>query len=94
MIRDFALVNVDWLGIKDRLPIGDSEDDNNLRKKLWLEFDPNQNGYVSLAEADLALLRMGGPMRVVYLSKKAIIKAFNKSKGLQQSVAAIADDYI
>jgi hypothetical protein len=41
MIRDFELVNTDWLGIKDRLPVGDSEEDNELRNKLWLEFDPN-----------------------------------------------------
>jgi len=35
---------------------------------------------VSLAEADLALLRMGGSMKPVYLAKKSTIMAFNLSK--------------
>ena len=80
MIRDQELKDVDWLGIKERLGTGETEEDENLRKKLWYDFDPNGNGFVSLAEADLAVLRMGGPMKIVYHSKKALIMAFNKAK--------------
>jgi hypothetical protein len=53
MIRHIDLKDVDWLGIKDRLPIESGLEEDDKRKELWLYFDPNENGLVSLAEADL-----------------------------------------
>ena len=41
--------------------------------KLW---DPNGNGYLSLAEIDKGFKDMGETMRVVYQSKKALMRAF------------------
>jgi hypothetical protein len=32
MIRDIELKEIDWLGIKDGLPISDSEEDEKKRK--------------------------------------------------------------
>ena len=41
MIRHLELSEIDWRGIKERLPITDSEEDINSREKLWLNFDAN-----------------------------------------------------
>jgi len=32
MIRDMDIKEIDWLGIKDALPTGDSEEDETKRK--------------------------------------------------------------
>jgi hypothetical protein len=41
MIRNIDLKEVDWPGIKERLPVGDTQEDIDKRKKLWQDFDPN-----------------------------------------------------
>jgi Ca2+-binding EF-hand superfamily protein len=35
-----------------KLPIGKSDSENALRDELFRQFDPNGNGYLSLAEVD------------------------------------------
>jgi hypothetical protein len=39
----------EWAG---KLPIGKSESDQTRRAELFQQFDPNGNGYLSLAEVD------------------------------------------
>lgn len=70
MIRNIELSEIDWLGIKEKLPIGESAEDEENRSKIWKQFDPNGNGLVSVAEADLAFRRMAGPLLPIYYSKK------------------------
>lgn len=82
MIRHIHLSEVDWIGIKEQLPTGDSEYDENMRAKIWQNFDANDNGLVSLAEVDLALRRMGGPLLIVYYAKSVQQKAFKFAKDL------------
>jgi len=43
---------------------------------MFKSFDPNGNGYLSLAEIDKGFNDMGETMRPIYLSKKALIRAF------------------
>ena len=43
---------------------------------MFKSFDPNGNGYLSLAEIDKGFNDMGEAMRPIYLSKKALIRAF------------------
>jgi hypothetical protein len=43
------LVGREWAG---KLPIGKSETDHARRNELFQQFDPNGNGYLSLAEVD------------------------------------------
>jgi hypothetical protein len=76
MIRHIDLRDVDWLGIKDNLPTGDSQEDEEKRKKIWAYFDPNGNGLVSLAEADLAIRTISPAMLPVFYSKKVQMQAF------------------
>lgn len=49
---------------------------------------------MSLAEADLAFKRMGGPVMVLYYSKKVQIMAFNFAKDLNPGTDENQDDYI
>ncbi len=39
----------EWAG---KLPVGKSESDQSRRDELFQQFDPNGNGYLSLAEVD------------------------------------------
>ena len=45
----------------------------------------NGNGYLSLAEIDKGLNDMGESMRIVYLSKAAMLRAFNEAKDFSKS---------
>ena len=47
--------------------------------------DVNGNGYLSLAEIDKGFKDMGEPMRIVYLSKAAMLRAFNEAKDFSKS---------
>ena len=80
MIRHIQLSEVDWHGIKESLPTDDSQYSEQIRNELWKQFDPSFNGLASLAECELAIRRVGGPLIPVYYSKKAILMAFNKAK--------------
>lgn len=47
--------NIDWQKIADAIPVRrkkDSIEDWKKRKKMFKDFDPNGNGYLSLAELD------------------------------------------
>ena len=47
---------------------------------MFESFDPNGNGYLSLAEIDKGFNDMGEDMRIVYKSKNAMLLAFNTAK--------------
>ncbi len=51
-----------------------------LLESLWPGFDCSGNGLLSIAEADLAFRRMGGPMIVIYYAKKVQLMAFNAAR--------------
>ena len=61
--------------------VGSNDEENKtLVDKLWSNFDANGNGSVSLAEADLAFRRIGGPLMAVYYTKKVLLMAFGKAR--------------
>jgi hypothetical protein len=41
MIRHIELIEVDWIGIKAKIPVGDTDEDEKKREAIWGEFDPN-----------------------------------------------------
>ena len=45
--------NVDWAAINRKLPCEDTDEAKKRRRKLFAQFDPNGNGYLSLAEVRL-----------------------------------------
>ena len=47
-----ADASLDWEGLSAKLPTGKDAAASKTRKELWHRSDPNQNGYLSLAEID------------------------------------------
>ena len=47
-----AAASLDWEGLSAKLPTGKDAASSKTRKELWHRSDPNQNGFLSLAEID------------------------------------------
>lgn len=57
---------LDWAEVKKLFPIQDTEADRNKREKMFCDFDPNGNNYLSLAEIDKGFKDMGPKADDVY----------------------------
>ena len=42
--------DIDWESINAKLPYERTDEDKEKRRELFKQFDPNANGYLSLAE--------------------------------------------
>lgn len=84
---------VDWDVIRKKLPVKRTGVDVERRKKMFTEFDPNGNGYLSLAELDKGI-RDVLQLDNVFRCKPAIMRAYQaaKAKGPQRS--KYSDDYV
>jgi hypothetical protein len=47
-----AAASLEWEGLSAKLPTGKDAASSKTRKELWHRSDPNQNGFLSLAEID------------------------------------------
>lgn len=85
---------VDWKAISQKLPAGKTPEEKNTRDRLFRDFDPNGNGYLSLAEVDKGLrdiLRIDA----IFNCKPAIMRAFQAAKKANpDSRARLGADYI
>mmetsp|Transcript_3033 Transcript_3033/g.7348 ORF Transcript_3033/g.7348 Transcript_3033/m.7348 type:complete len:130 (+) Transcript_3033:58-447(+) len=79
--------------IAARLPTSKSDDEKTTRNALFKQFDPNGNGYLSLAEVDKGLRETYG-LDALYNCKPAIMRAFQASKGLKKGKGGREDDYV
>ena len=86
--------SIDWEKINSSLPIKKDEDGRAKRKKMFKDFDPNGNGYLSLSEVTKGI-RDVLHLDAVLDAKPAIMRAFTAAKALQKSSRGkTADDYI
>ena len=44
------MAEIDWASINEKLPYERNDEQKAKRKELFTQFDPNGNGYLSLAE--------------------------------------------
>ena len=44
------MADIDWTSINEKLPYQRTEEQKTKRRELFNQFDPNGNGYLSLAE--------------------------------------------
>jgi hypothetical protein len=65
--------------INAKLPSDKTAEAKAVRSKLFDQFDPNGNGYLSLAEADKGIRDVLG-LEDVYEAKPAIMRAFHWSE--------------
>ena len=80
-------------GLADRLPTEKTAEQREKRMAMFEQFDPNGNGYLSLAEVDKGLHETYG-LEGVYNCKPAIMRAFSAAKGLKQGGSGHDDDYV
>ena len=45
--------SVDWAAINEKLPFERTDEAKEKRRELFKQFDPNGNGYLSLAEVNI-----------------------------------------
>lgn len=79
MSNDNTKKEIDWAGLKAKLPTERTSDLQEKRRALFESFDPNGNGYLSLAEVDKGLTELG--VTPDPLPKKVIMRAFQAAKG-------------
>ncbi|BBN12497.1 hypothetical protein MPTK1_5g20600 [Marchantia polymorpha subsp. ruderalis] len=79
--------------ISAKLPYGKTPEAKAKRSELFKEFDPNGNGYLSLAEVDRGV-RDVLKFEELYDCKPAIIRAFNAAKGAGKSKAKLGADFV
>ena len=76
-----ALSNsIDWNRIREKLPVEKTPEDKVKRVQLFEQFDPNGNGYLSLAEVDRGCRDVLG-LHEIFECKKVIMRAFQAAKG-------------
>lgn len=80
-MNGIKLDQVDWKKIAEWLPCHKNDKDARRREEIFKFFDPNNNGYLSLAEIDGGFQKVGKQIEVIYLSKPPMLRAFNAAKG-------------
>ena len=70
---------IDWAGIREKIPMGRSEADKAQRMQIFKQFDPNNNGYLSLAEVDKGCRDVLG-LYEIFDAKPVIMRAFQAAK--------------
>jgi Ca2+-binding EF-hand superfamily protein len=73
--------SIDWAAIRERLPTEKTEEQKVKRKDLFALFDPNNNGYLSLAEVDRGCRDVLG-LYQLFEAKKVIMRAFQNARGV------------
>ena len=88
-----GLQKIDWAGIMKKLPLGKDQDSVNARNKMFRDFDPNGNGYLSLAEVEKGV-RDVLKIEVLFNSKPVMMRAFDLAKKTGAKKSKVSDDYI
>jgi len=85
---------LDWDKIKEKLPAEKTEEQTAQRKELFDRFDPNGNGYLSLAEVQRGCEEVIAVPQI-YESKPVMMRAFQAAKGVAiNNKSDLGDDYI
>ena len=86
---------IDWVAIHNKLPMKKNAEEKAKRMELFKRFDPNGNGYLSLAEVDKGL-RDVLEMDEIFDVKPVIMRAFQSAKSIndKRGKAKHGPDYI
>mmetsp|Transcript_81121 Transcript_81121/g.251758 ORF Transcript_81121/g.251758 Transcript_81121/m.251758 type:complete len:463 (+) Transcript_81121:48-1436(+) len=94
MRKMIAAEDVDWEAISAKLPFERTKEAFQKRSELFNQFDPNGNGYLSLAEVDKGI-RDVLQVDAIFDAKPAIMRAFQASKQACPSPeGSPGDDYV
>lgn len=86
---------IDLAAIQEKLPIENTEEEKTKRSELFQQFDPNGNGYLSLAEIDKGCRDVLG-LYELFECKKVIMRAYQAAKQIHngKSSTSIGADYV
>jgi len=85
--------SIDWGKIRDKLPTEKTAEQKEKRKRMFDGFDPNGNGYLSLAEVDKGCKDIIG-IPEIYENKPVMMRAFQAAKSVSKSKSELGDDFI
>ncbi|TRY81163.1 hypothetical protein TCAL_16785 [Tigriopus californicus] len=85
--------DIDWETINEKLPFERTDEAKEKRRTLFKEFDPNDNGYLSLAEVDRGVRDVLG-IEEVFNCKPAVNRAFHFAKKASQGDDKYGPDYL
>jgi Ca2+-binding EF-hand superfamily protein len=75
---------IDWDSIREKLPTEKTPELKAKRSELFDQFDPNGNGFLSLAEVDKGCRDVLG-LYELFECKKVIMRAFQAAKGVNNN---------
>jgi len=84
---------IDWETINAKLPFERTDEAKEKRKDLFKQFDPNGNGYLSLAEVDKGIRDVLGSDEL-FDCKPAMHRAFHFAKNKSQGDDKYGPDYL
>lgn len=82
---------IDWEAIRAKLPTEKTDEQRAKRLELFKQFDPNGNGYLSLAEVDKGCRDVLG-LYEIFSAKKVIMRAFQAAKSANDGKAKSKED--
>ena len=77
----------------EKLPTEKSKAGEAARAKMFRAFDPNGNGYLSLAEIDKGVMDLFG-RGDIFRSKKAIMRAYQAARAVSPNLTKESQDYV
>jgi Ca2+-binding EF-hand superfamily protein len=83
--------SIDWAAIREKLPTEKTEEQKAKRSEIFDQFDPNGNGYLSLAEVDKGCRDVLG-LYELFECKKVIMRSFQAAKKAHDAKASGSDD--
>eukprot|EP00954_Amorphochlora_amoebiformis_P023098 1357876-Amorphochlora_amoeboformis.AAC.1 len=84
---------INWEAIKEKLPYERTKEQKEKRQKMFKGFDPNGNGYLSLAEVQKGL-RDVLQLDDVFDCKPAIFSAFKAAREKGKAKSSVSGDYV
>jgi len=84
--------DIDWASINEKLPYQRTPEQKAKRRELFNQFDPNGNGYLSLAEVDKGMLDVL-QCETLFDCKPAVMRAFQFAKDKHPG-SSVGEHYI
>lgn len=75
---------IDWVAIREKLPSEKTSEAKRKRMDLFKQFDPNGNGYLSLAETDKGF-RDVVQLHSIFNCKPVIMRAFQAARSINDA---------
>lgn len=87
------MAEIDWESINEKLPYQRTPEEKAKRRELFNQFDPNGNGFLSLAETDKAM-RDVLQSDELFDCKQAVNRSFHFAKNKSQGENKHGDDLL